>query len=132
MRGRVNRRGALGVLSAAGGSALVGLAPARAIATEHAAAATHVDARLTAAELQVLEPLLQGRVTVPLQRELVRVWRDGLAREFAAAGRLECLVRWDHVALLQALAREAGGHASHRRIAAGLFAVDLAAPGSPV
>lgn len=130
MRGQVTRRGALGLLSVAGGTACVGLAPSSALAAGQHGAVTHVDARLTAGEMQTLEPLLHGRGIVPLERELVRAWRDGLAGSLAEVGQLEFLVRWDHVALLQALAREAGGRGSYRRVAAGLFAVSVAAGGS--
>lgn len=131
MHGLVSRRKALGIIGAAGGGTALGLAPASAFATPFGAAPAYVDERLRPEELSAIEPFLGGRRTLPVGSELVRDWRDTLARQLRTRGELEFFVRWDHANLLEALAHEARVRATQRRLAAGVFAVTMNAHDGP-
>ena len=60
-----------------------------------------------------------------IQPDIVRQWRDGLAREVATAAGAIAYVRWDKALLLADLAREARMTSRYNRVSRAVFAVEI-------
>ena len=66
-----------------------------------------VDTGLSAASLRLIPASLRTVQAIPIEGDLVRLWRDGLAERIAAAlGRVAAIAGHDQALLLAGLARE--------------------------
>lgn len=115
---RISRRN---LLATSGSLLAVGALPSQAFAAE--TSLQLVDRGLSRAELdQANVHIGQAR---PIDRDLVRQWRDGLCREVREAQGAVAYVRWDKTLLMSYLAREDGMTAQVRQLGRSVFAVNL-------
>lgn len=104
------------VIVAAGAAGAAGLAPAAARAALPQGGDVFVDPAV-GVEAEALAGTL-GRRVRPLERDIVRQWRSGLAAE--AAGGV-AVARWSAALMLAGLARESGLAVRQDRIGPSLF-----------
>lgn len=94
-----------------------------------AASATHppillVDSALPAAQLRAAAILHPAGRLVPIEGDLVRLWRNGLGAQIAASpGRAVAIMGYDKAMLLAGLAREDRIAAAQRRLGGRAFQV---------
>ena len=85
-----------------------------------------VDRSLDATDLKCARGMPGGCRTLPVGRDLVREWRDGLHGVVRSQpGTVTALVRWDKALVLSGLAREEGLRATSTRLSRCVFRVDL-------